>query len=88
MGKVSGPPSSFIIYVYVRTRLHVLFHSVVEIQEIICGHVCCVSCGRIRRTHSGGLPADSVDSNDFKRGGVRSTAGPRLAGVANRGSGR
>lgn len=48
-------------------------------------HVCCV---RIRRTQSGGLPADAVDSNDFKRGGVRSTAGPRLAGVGYRDTGR
>ncbi|MCJ8734414.1 hypothetical protein PDJAM_G00235120 [Pangasius djambal] len=44
--------------------------------------------GKIRRTQSGGLPADSVDSNDFKRGGVRATAGPRLAGMGNRDSGR
>ncbi|XP_053091255.1 liprin-beta-2b isoform X3 [Pangasianodon hypophthalmus] len=44
--------------------------------------------GKIRRTHSGGLPADGVDSNDFKRGGVRATAGPRLAGMGNRDSGR
>ncbi|KAG7329589.1 hypothetical protein KOW79_007763 [Hemibagrus wyckioides] len=42
--------------------------------------------GKIRRTQSGGLPADGVD--DFKRGGVRSTAGPRLAGVGNRDSAR
>uniref|UniRef100_A0A8C1SSX9 PPFIA binding protein 2 n=1 Tax=Cyprinus carpio TaxID=7962 RepID=A0A8C1SSX9_CYPCA len=33
---------------------------------------------RIRRTQSGSLPADSSDS-DFKRGGFRATAGPRLA---------
>uniref|UniRef100_A0A672Q950 PPFIA binding protein 2 n=1 Tax=Sinocyclocheilus grahami TaxID=75366 RepID=A0A672Q950_SINGR len=32
---------------------------------------------RIRRTQSGSLPADSPDS-DFKRGGFRATAGPRL----------
>ncbi|XP_060784288.1 liprin-beta-2b isoform X10 [Neoarius graeffei] len=45
--------------------------------------------GKIRRTQSGGLPADGVDNNDFKRGGVRATAGPRLAGVGNsRDSGR
>ncbi|XP_046705908.1 liprin-beta-2b isoform X14 [Silurus meridionalis] len=44
--------------------------------------------GKIRRTQSGGMPADGVDSNDFKRGGVRSTAGPRLAGMGNRDSGR
>ncbi|XP_047658313.1 liprin-beta-2b isoform X9 [Tachysurus fulvidraco] len=42
--------------------------------------------GKIRRTQSGGLPADGVD--DFKRGGVRSTAGPRLAGASNRDSAR
>ncbi|XP_060741260.1 liprin-beta-2b isoform X9 [Tachysurus vachellii] len=42
--------------------------------------------GKIRRTQSGGLPADGVD--DFKRGGVRSTAGPRLAGGGNRDSAR
>ncbi|XP_052453395.1 liprin-beta-2b isoform X10 [Carassius gibelio] len=34
--------------------------------------------GKIRRTQSGSLPADSSDS-DFKRGGFRATAGPRLA---------
>ncbi|XP_043083493.1 liprin-beta-2b isoform X13 [Puntigrus tetrazona] len=33
--------------------------------------------GKIRRTQSGSLPADSSDS-DFKRGGFRATAGPRL----------
>uniref|UniRef100_A0A672Q931 PPFIA binding protein 2 n=1 Tax=Sinocyclocheilus grahami TaxID=75366 RepID=A0A672Q931_SINGR len=33
--------------------------------------------GKIRRTQSGSLPADSPDS-DFKRGGFRATAGPRL----------
>lgn len=33
---------------------------------------------RIRRTQSGSLPADGSDS-DFKRGGFRATAGPRLA---------
>lgn len=32
--------------------------------------------GRIRRTQSGSLPADS--DSDFKRGGFRATAGPRL----------
>uniref|UniRef100_A0A8C1M2F1 PPFIA binding protein 2 n=1 Tax=Cyprinus carpio TaxID=7962 RepID=A0A8C1M2F1_CYPCA len=32
---------------------------------------------RIRRTQSGSLPADGSDS-DFKRGGFRATAGPRL----------
>ncbi|XP_053362483.1 liprin-beta-2b isoform X7 [Clarias gariepinus] len=42
--------------------------------------------GKIRRTQSGGLPAEAAD--DFKRGGVRATAGPRLAGVGNRDSGR
>ncbi|XP_053537987.1 liprin-beta-2b isoform X4 [Ictalurus punctatus] len=42
--------------------------------------------GKIRRTQSGGLPADGVD--DLKRGGVRATAGPRLAGMGNRDSGR
>lgn len=50
---------------------------------IIFGNICWI---RIRRTQSGGLPADGVD--DFKRGGVRSTAGPRLAGVGNRDSAR
>ncbi|XP_073687416.1 liprin-beta-2b isoform X9 [Garra rufa] len=33
--------------------------------------------GKIRRTQSGSLPADASD-NDFKRGGFRATAGPRL----------
>ncbi|KAI4871948.1 hypothetical protein NFI96_017893, partial [Prochilodus magdalenae] len=35
--------------------------------------------GKIRRTQSGSLPADSVDSADFRRGGFRATTGPRLA---------
>ncbi|XP_051978916.1 liprin-beta-2-like isoform X3 [Xyrauchen texanus] len=43
--------------------------------------------GKIRRTQSGSLPADSSDS-EFKRGGFRSTAGPRLTclgiGVSSR----
>ncbi|XP_062856868.1 liprin-beta-2b isoform X9 [Trichomycterus rosablanca] len=42
--------------------------------------------GKIRRTQSGSLPADCVD--DFRRGGVRATTGPRLACVSNRFSGR
>lgn len=33
--------------------------------------------GKIRRTQSGSLPSDTSDS-DFKRGGFRATAGPRL----------
>ncbi|TSQ92660.1 Liprin-beta-2 [Bagarius yarrelli] len=41
---------------------------------------------QIRRTQSGGLPADAAD--DFRRGGVRATAGPRLAGMGTRDSGR
>uniref|UniRef100_A0A671KWI5 PPFIA binding protein 2 n=1 Tax=Sinocyclocheilus anshuiensis TaxID=1608454 RepID=A0A671KWI5_9TELE len=37
--------------------------------------------GKIRRTQSGSLPADGSDS-DFKRGGFRATAGPRLTCLA------
>ncbi|XP_073669452.1 liprin-beta-2b isoform X12 [Paramisgurnus dabryanus] len=41
--------------------------------------------GKIRRTQSGGLPADGSDS-DFKRGGFRATAGPRLTCLGISGS--
>lgn len=43
---------------------------------------------RIRRTQSGSLPADSVDSADFRRGGFRATTGPRLACVGTADSAR
>uniref|UniRef100_A0A669DJ51 PPFIA binding protein 2 n=1 Tax=Oreochromis niloticus TaxID=8128 RepID=A0A669DJ51_ORENI len=33
---------------------------------------------RLRRTQSGGLPATDPDSGQFRRGGLRATAGPRL----------
>uniref|UniRef100_A0AAR2KVL6 SAM domain-containing protein n=1 Tax=Pygocentrus nattereri TaxID=42514 RepID=A0AAR2KVL6_PYGNA len=39
--------------------------------------------GKIRRTQSGSLPADSMDSADFRRGGFRATTGPRLACVGS-----
>ncbi|KAK3548957.1 hypothetical protein QTP70_021656, partial [Hemibagrus guttatus] len=36
--------------------------------------------GKIRRTQSGGLgPGDDLEPTEFKRGGFRATAGPRLA---------
>ncbi|XP_073724736.1 liprin-beta-2b isoform X8 [Misgurnus anguillicaudatus] len=41
--------------------------------------------GKIRRTQSGGLPADGSDS-EFKRGGFRATAGPRLTCLGISGS--
>ncbi|XP_049340416.1 liprin-beta-2b isoform X6 [Astyanax mexicanus] len=41
--------------------------------------------GKIRRTQSGSLPADSAD---LKRGGFRSTAGPRLACMSTADSAR
>nr|XP_004539467.1 liprin-beta-2 isoform X2 [Maylandia zebra] len=34
--------------------------------------------GKLRRTQSGGLPATDPDSGQFRRGGLRATAGPRL----------
>ncbi|XP_016366876.1 liprin-beta-2-like [Sinocyclocheilus rhinocerous] len=43
--------------------------------------------GKIRRTQSGSLPADGSDS-DFKRGGFRATAGPRLTCLGTRVSAR
>ncbi|XP_052400268.1 liprin-beta-2 isoform X2 [Carassius gibelio] len=43
--------------------------------------------GKIRRTQSGGLPADESDS-DFKRGGFRATAGPRLTCLSTNASAR
>ncbi|XP_076848641.1 liprin-beta-2 isoform X12 [Brachyhypopomus gauderio] len=35
--------------------------------------------GRIRRTQSGGLQGDDLEPTEFRRGGFRATAGPRLA---------
>ncbi|XP_063052881.1 liprin-beta-2b isoform X7 [Engraulis encrasicolus] len=35
--------------------------------------------GKIRRSQSGSFPAGESDSGEFRRGGVRATAGPRLA---------
>uniref|UniRef100_A0A671KQB5 PPFIA binding protein 2 n=1 Tax=Sinocyclocheilus anshuiensis TaxID=1608454 RepID=A0A671KQB5_9TELE len=43
--------------------------------------------GKIRRTQSGSLPADGSDS-DFKRGGFRATAGPRLTCLGTSASAR
>ncbi|XP_034044770.1 liprin-beta-2 isoform X2 [Thalassophryne amazonica] len=34
--------------------------------------------GKLRRTQSGGIQAVDPDTNQFKRGGLRATAGPRL----------
>ncbi|KAJ8340601.1 hypothetical protein SKAU_G00352340 [Synaphobranchus kaupii] len=42
--------------------------------------------GRVRRSQSGFLPADDLDPTEFRRGGVRSTAGPRLAQTNDAGS--
>lgn len=44
--------------------------------------------GKIKRTHSGGFSADAVENGDFRRGGARATAGPRLNCVGNRDSAR
>ncbi|XP_030646572.1 liprin-beta-2b [Chanos chanos] len=41
--------------------------------------------GKIRRTQSGSLPADNPDAAEFRRGGLRATAGPRLARVGDTG---
>uniref|UniRef100_A0AAR2KB47 SAM domain-containing protein n=1 Tax=Pygocentrus nattereri TaxID=42514 RepID=A0AAR2KB47_PYGNA len=38
-----------------------------------------VSMFRIRRTQSGGLQGDDLEPTEFRRGGFRATAGPRLA---------
>ncbi|XP_035273800.1 liprin-beta-2 isoform X4 [Anguilla anguilla] len=35
--------------------------------------------GRVRKSQSGFLPVDDLDPAEFRRGGVRATAGPRLA---------
>ncbi|XP_015193779.2 liprin-beta-2b isoform X4 [Lepisosteus oculatus] len=35
--------------------------------------------GKIRRTQSGTLQADDLEPSEFRRGGLRATAGPRLA---------
>ncbi|XP_036440769.1 liprin-beta-2 isoform X6 [Colossoma macropomum] len=35
--------------------------------------------GKIRRTQSGGLQGDDLEPTEFRRGGFRATAGPRLA---------
>ncbi|XP_031421187.1 liprin-beta-2b isoform X11 [Clupea harengus] len=35
--------------------------------------------GKIRRSQSGSLPAGESESGEFRRGGMRATAGPRLA---------
>lgn len=38
------------------------------------------SClARIRRTQSGNFPADDLGLAEFRRGGLRATAGPRLS---------
>nr|XP_046201803.1 liprin-beta-2-like isoform X3 [Oncorhynchus gorbuscha] len=42
--------------------------------------------GKIRRTQSGGLQGEDLESNQFRRGGLRATAGPRLTRTPESGS--
>ncbi|XP_029495303.1 liprin-beta-2-like isoform X6 [Oncorhynchus nerka] len=42
--------------------------------------------GKIRRTQSGGLHGEDLESNQFRRGGLRATAGPRLTRTPESGS--
>uniref|UniRef100_A0AAY4BBU0 SAM domain-containing protein n=1 Tax=Denticeps clupeoides TaxID=299321 RepID=A0AAY4BBU0_9TELE len=42
--------------------------------------------GKIRRTQSGGLNGDDLGPTEFRRGGLRATAGPRLARTPDSGS--
>uniref|UniRef100_A0A3P8P0I7 SAM domain-containing protein n=1 Tax=Astatotilapia calliptera TaxID=8154 RepID=A0A3P8P0I7_ASTCA len=44
----------------------------------VSSHIIFSSPHRLRRTQSGGLPATDPDSGQFRRGGLRATAGPRL----------
>ena len=39
----------------------------------------------MRRSNSGGLEADIPDGGEFRRGGTRATAGPRLGWSGDRG---
>lgn len=38
----------------------------------------CLTLCRLRRTQSGGFQAGDPDAGQFRRGGLRATAGPRL----------
>ncbi|XP_055777277.1 liprin-beta-2-like isoform X4 [Salvelinus fontinalis] len=42
--------------------------------------------GKIRRTQSGGLQGEDLEPNQFRRGGLRATAGPRLTRTPESGS--
>ncbi|CAB1339323.1 unnamed protein product, partial [Coregonus sp. 'balchen'] len=42
--------------------------------------------GKIRRTQSGGLQGEDLEPNQFRRGGLRATAGPRLTRTPDSGS--
>ncbi|XP_036390467.1 liprin-beta-2b isoform X5 [Megalops cyprinoides] len=42
--------------------------------------------GKIRRTQSGSLHGDDLETTEFRRGGLRATAGPRLARTSDAGS--
>ncbi|XP_071257493.1 liprin-beta-2 isoform X6 [Salvelinus alpinus] len=42
--------------------------------------------GKIRRTQSGGLHGEDLEPNQFRRGGLRATAGPRLTRTPESGS--
>ena len=42
------------------------------------------SAGRMRRSNSGGLEAE-IPGGEFRRGGTRATAGPRLGWSGHRG---
>uniref|UniRef100_A0A669EQJ3 PPFIA binding protein 2 n=1 Tax=Oreochromis niloticus TaxID=8128 RepID=A0A669EQJ3_ORENI len=58
--------------VWLLTKLNKLITGSVSSQIIFS------SPHRLRRTQSGGLPATDPDSGQFRRGGLRATAGPRL----------
>uniref|UniRef100_A0A8C8IXH3 SAM domain-containing protein n=1 Tax=Oncorhynchus tshawytscha TaxID=74940 RepID=A0A8C8IXH3_ONCTS len=45
-----------------------------------------VLSSRIRRTQSGGLQGEDLEPNQFRRGGLRATAGPRLTRTPESGS--
>uniref|UniRef100_A0A8D3C5E9 PPFIA binding protein 2a n=1 Tax=Scophthalmus maximus TaxID=52904 RepID=A0A8D3C5E9_SCOMX len=59
-------------------KLHSDFHGIFLLITVkLCHRVC--SCPyRLRRTQSGGLQAADPDAGQFRRGGLRATAGPRL----------
>lgn len=52
-------------------------------KQILCQQLTVLSwhscLARIRRTQSGNFPADDLGLAEFRRGGLRATAGPRLS---------